>query len=59
MYWIMLHTSESTGTILSPDKYMMDNPEVKILKHKGDKNGTGLINLENENGCIVASIEME
>ena len=58
MYWTMLHTPDSTGTILSPDKYMMDNPEVQTFSHVGNKNGTGSINFENNQGRILASIEM-
>jgi hypothetical protein len=27
MSWMMLHTPGTTGTILSPDRYMMDNNE--------------------------------
>ena len=58
MYWTMLHTPESTGTILSPDKYMMDNPDVQTFSHVGHKNGTGSINFENDKGQTVAAIEM-
>jgi hypothetical protein len=36
MYWTMLHTPDSTGTILSPDKYMMDNPEIQTFNHVGN-----------------------
>ena len=41
--WLMLHTPKSTGTILSPDRYMMDNPEVQSFHHQGDRNNTGTI----------------
>jgi hypothetical protein len=58
MYWTMLHTPESTGTILSPDKYMMDNKDVQKFSHVGNKNGTGSINFENKSGRIIAAIEM-
>jgi hypothetical protein len=58
MYWTMLHTPDSTGTILSPDKYMMDNPEIQIFNHVGNKNGTGSINFENANGRTIAAIDM-
>jgi hypothetical protein len=58
MYWTMLHTPKSTGTILAPDKYMMDNPEVQTFSHIGNKNGTGSINFENKSGRIIAAIEM-
>jgi hypothetical protein len=58
MYWTMLHTPTSTGTILSPNKYMMDNKEVQTFSHVGNKNGTGSINFNNENGHIIAAIKM-
>jgi hypothetical protein len=58
MYWTMLHTPHSTGTILSPDKYMMDNKTVDTFKHIGNKNGTGSINFENAKGRIIAAIDM-
>ena len=58
MYWTMLHTPDSTGTIISPDKYMMDNSEVHTFNHVGNKNGTGSINFKDANGCIIAAIDM-
>ena len=58
MYWTMLHTPESTGTILSPDKYMMDNPPIQTFSHVGHKNGTGSINFNDKSGHTIASIEM-
>ncbi len=58
MYWTMLHTPQSTGTILSPDKYMMDNKEVQTFNHIGNKNGTGSINFENTEGTTIAAIDM-
>jgi hypothetical protein len=58
MYWTMLHTPNSTGTILSPDKYMMDNSRVQTFNHVGNKNGTGSINFKNTEGRIIAAIEM-
>jgi hypothetical protein len=58
MYWTMLHTPDSTGTIISPDKYMMDNSEVQSFNHIGNKNGTGAINFEDDNGYLIASIDM-
>jgi hypothetical protein len=59
MYWTMLHTPNSTGTILSPDKYMMDNPTVQSFKHEGQKNGTGSINFTDRTGKIIAAIAMK
>jgi hypothetical protein len=59
MYWTMLHTPNSTGTILSPDKYMMDNPAVHTFKHQGNKNGTGSINFADQTGKIIAAITMK
>jgi hypothetical protein len=59
MYWTMLHTPNSTGTILSPDKYMMDNPAVHTFKHEGHKNGTGSIDFANQHGTIIAAIDMK
>ena len=58
MYWTMLHTPELTGTILSPDKYMMDNSAIQTFSHVGNKNGTSSITFENKNGQVIASIEM-
>jgi hypothetical protein len=58
MYWTMLHTPDSTGTILSPDKYMMDNPTIQTFSHVGNKNGTGSINFDNDKGHTIAAIEM-
>jgi hypothetical protein len=58
MYWTMLHTPQSTGTILSPDKYMMDNKDVESFNHIGNKNGTGSINFDNHEGTTIAAIDM-
>jgi hypothetical protein len=33
--WTMLHTPGSTGTILSPDRYMKDTPDVHEFRHNG------------------------
>jgi hypothetical protein len=59
LYWTMLHTPNSTGTILSPDKYMMDNPSVHAFQHEGHKNGTGSINFSDINGNTIAAIDMK
>jgi hypothetical protein len=58
MYWTMLHTPNLTGTILSPDKYIVDNPGIQTFNHVGNKNGTGSINFENDQGHIIAPIDM-
>ena len=55
----MLHTPNSTGTILSPDKYMMDNSAVHTFKHEGNKNSTDSINFENQHGTTIAAIDMK
>jgi hypothetical protein len=59
LYWTMLHTPNSTGTILSPDKYMMDNPLVHSFQHEGNKNGTGTINFSDGKGTTIAAIDMK
>jgi hypothetical protein len=59
MYWTMLHTPNSTGTILSSDEYMMDNPAVHTFKHQGNKNGTGSIDFTDQSGEIITAIAMK
>jgi hypothetical protein len=56
--WLMLHTPKSTGTILSPDRYMMDNPEVQSFHHQGDRNNTGTISFQDTTGNKLTEINM-
>jgi hypothetical protein len=58
MPWMMLHTPSSTGTILSPDRYMMDNANVQSFTHHGKKSGTGIISFQNLQGNDIATISM-
>ena len=41
--WITLYIPKSTGTILSPDKYVMDNKHIQTFTHEGNRNGNGRI----------------
>ena len=41
--WSTLYIPKSTGTILSPDKYVMDNPNIQAFNHEGNRNGNGKI----------------
>ena len=58
MSWMMLHTPGTTGTILSPDRYMMDNIDVYSFHHHGNKSGSGAISFQNRKGKDVATITM-
>ena len=58
MPWMMLHTPGSTGTILSPDRYMMDNAGVQSFTHYGNKGGTGTISFQDNVGKNIATIAM-
>jgi hypothetical protein len=37
--WLTLYTPNSTGTIISPDRYMMDNGHVDEFLQSGTRNG--------------------
>jgi hypothetical protein len=48
--WTMLHTPGSTGTILLPDRYMKDTPDVHEFRHGGSMNSKGKINFHDIHG---------
>jgi hypothetical protein len=56
--WLMLHTPQSTGTILSPDRYMMDHPSVTSFRHQGNRDNTGSISFQHESGQQLTQINM-
>ena len=48
--WTMLHTPGSTGTILSPDRYMKDTPDVREFRHNGSMDSKGKISFHDTHG---------
>ena len=58
MSWMMLHTPGTTGTILSPDRYMMDNTNVQSFTHHGNRSGHGTISFQDPRGKDIATIAM-
>jgi hypothetical protein len=56
--WTMLHTPGSTGTILSPDRYMKDAQEVHEFRHHGSMDNKGKISFHNLHGTTISEITM-
>lgn len=57
--WLTLYTPHSTGTIISPDRYMMDNVHVDEFLQAGKRNGKGYIKFINNNGKALATVDMK
>ena len=55
----VLYTPASTGTIFSPDRYMMDNIKVHRFEHSGDKTGHGYIRFTNDVDQTLATFNMK
>jgi len=54
----MFHTPATTGTVLSPDRYMMDNINSQPFTHHGNKSGSGAISFQDQQGKDIAIITM-
>jgi hypothetical protein len=59
MEWLALYTPNSTGTIISPDRYMMDNGQVEEFIQSGKRNGQGYIRFTNKEQKTVAKVKMK
>jgi hypothetical protein len=55
----MLHTPGSTGTILSPGRYMKDTPDVHEFLHRGSMDSKGEIIFKDSNGTTLSAIDMK
>ena len=55
---LTLYTPNSTGTIFSPDRYMMDNVRVAQFNHSGKRNGQGSITFTDSQECLIAELAM-
>ncbi len=55
----MLHTPGSTGTILSPDRYMKDTPDVHEFRHNGSMDSKGKISFHDIHGTTLSEIDMQ
>jgi hypothetical protein len=56
--WLTLYTPNSTGTIISPDRFMMDNGHVEEFQHIGKRDGQGHIIFKDKNNHTLAQIDM-
>jgi hypothetical protein len=56
--WTMLHTPGSTGTILSPDRYMHDHSEISEFNHNGRKDSHGKISFRDAQNRVITEIDM-
>jgi hypothetical protein len=57
--WLTLYTPDSTGTIISPDRYMMDNGHVEEFLQSGTRNGRGYLQFINSKGRSIAKVKMK
>jgi hypothetical protein len=57
--WLTLHTPNSTGTIISPDRYMMDNGHIHVFLQSGSRDGKGHLQFINSDGKTVAKVKMK
>jgi hypothetical protein len=57
--WTMLHTPGSTRTILSPDRYMKDTPDVHEFRHNGSMDSKGKISFHDLHGTTKSEIDMK
>ena len=56
--WTMLHTPGSTGTILSPDRYMHDHSKISEFNHNGRKDNHGKISFRDAQNRVITEIDM-
>jgi hypothetical protein len=59
MDWLALYTPNSTGTIISPDRYMMDNGHVDEFLQSGKRNGKGYIRFLTKDNKTIAKVKMK
>jgi hypothetical protein len=59
MNWLALYTPTSTGTIISPDRYMMDNIQVHEFQQTGKRDGKGYIQFTDTNGHLLSQLDMK
>jgi hypothetical protein len=57
--WLTLYTPNSTGTIISPDPYMMDNGHIHEFLQSGSRNGKGHLQFINSDRKTVAKVKMK
>jgi hypothetical protein len=55
----MLHTPGSTGTILSPDRYMKDTSDVHEFRHNGSMDSKGNISFHDIHDTTMSEIDMK
>ena len=58
MPYIALHTPHSTGTIISPDRYMMDHPDIYQFHHSGQRTGKGHLTFTNATNEVISQLNM-
>jgi hypothetical protein len=56
--WLTLYTPNSTGTIISPDRYMMDNGHIDEFLQSGQLNGHGYIRFTSKENKTIANVKM-
>jgi hypothetical protein len=56
---LTLYTPNSTGTIISSDRYMMDNGHIHEFLLSGSHNGKGHLQFINSGGKTVAKVKMK
>jgi hypothetical protein len=57
--WLALYTPNSTGTIISPNCYMIDNGHIHEFLQSGSHNGKGHLQFINSNGKTVAKVKLK
>jgi hypothetical protein len=57
--WLTLYTPNSTGTIISPDHYIMDNGHVDEFLQSGTRNGKGYLQFKSANSKTMAKVKMK
>ena len=59
MHWTALYIPKSTGTVLSPDKYVSDNKDnIYKFVHEGCTNGHGTIQFHDKQHRDITTIQM-
>jgi hypothetical protein len=58
MEWLTLYTPNTTGTIISPDRYMMDNGHIDEFLQSGQLNSHGYIRFTSKENKSIAKVKM-
>ena len=56
--WLMLYTPNATGTILSPDHFIMNDTTLHSFAQTGDKSGKGGLTFHDDQDNIITSLNM-